>query len=115
MNKIARLAELLLLWLLPIALLGTCFYAFRQWEPSKEYSNAMAFVFLAVIWLLGIKQLNAGLPAKRAKLWAGALLLCVVSLLTGLAFFRLYPLSGAFWLVFFPGLLVIANTLPDKS
>lgn len=115
MNKIARLVELLLLWLLPIALLGTCFYAFKQWEPSKEYSNSMAFVFLAVIWLLGIKQLNTGLPARRAKLWAGASLLCVVSLLTGLAFFRLYPLSGAFWFVFFPGLLVIANTLPEKS
>lgn len=115
MNGITRVAELLLLWLLPIVMLGMYFYVFRQWEPSKEYSNSIVFIFLAVIWLLGIKQLNAGLPARRAKLWAGALLLCVVSLLTGLAFFRLYPLSGAFWLVFFPGLLVIANTLPEPS
>src|SRR5215203_2513642 len=89
--------------------------AFRHLEPNEEYKNSTAYLFLAVIWLLSVKKLKTSLLVRRAKIWGGAAVVCVTASLTGLMVFVVYPLGWAFWFVFFPSLLVLALTLPDRS
>ena len=115
MKRIALFVELLLIWLLPVAWLGLCLAVFSHWEPSEEYSNSPVYLFLAVIWLFSVKKLKTSLLVRRAKIWGGAALLCATASLTGLMFFVVYPLAWAGWFVFFPSLLVLISTLPDRS
>jgi len=104
-----------LLWLLPVAWMVICFDVFRRAEPSADYTNSVIYLFLGCIWLFSVKKLKVSLPARRARMWTGAAILCATALLTGLIAFRLYPMRWACWFVFFPSLLVLANTLAGES
>lgn len=115
MRRIPLQAEWLLLWLLPVAWMGFCFDAFRHWEPSKAYVNAIAYLFLGVIWLAVGSKLKTALRAGHARIWGRAAVYCVSAGLTGLVFFILFPNSWAFWFVFFPGIWVVSGITRDKA
>jgi TPR repeat protein len=113
MKRIALLVELLLLWLLPVAWLLSCFDAFRHWEPSTIYSNSGAYLFMAFLWLTSVKKLKAVLPAHRIRIWGTAVALCFTAWLAGVIFFVVYPMSWAFWFVMIPTVIVVGLTMPD--
>jgi hypothetical protein len=113
LKRIALLVELLLLWLLPVAWLLSCFDAFRHWEPSTKYSNSGAYLIMAFIWLTSVKKLKAALPAHRIRIWGTAVVLCFTAWLAGVIFFVVYPMSWAFWFVMIPTGIVVALIMPD--
>ena len=109
-EKAAHQGELLAFQVLPAAWMGFCLEVFRHREPSAEYANSAAFLFLGLIWLFNRKQWKQALLAGRARTWGMAAAFCVTGLLTGLVFFVLFPIGWAFWFVFFPGLAVLIGT-----
>ena len=96
-------SELLALQILPAIIMGTAFEAFRHREPSLDYTNSIVFVFLGVGWFFNRAVLTKTLERNRARVWVAALLFCLASIGVGFLTFSVYPLSWAFWPVFFAG------------